>query len=385
MRFNSVYSQKSSNSARPKLHLLHVVRRYGPVGGMERYVWNLTRQLQKLGYGVTVVCERCYVDKPEGISVYELGEIAQRPRWLAAMRFDWRVKKWLESNPQKNTVIHSHERISSHDITTFHGSLFATVLEKPWWRLISLRVAMQLYLERRELAVAKCIVPNSQYIKEQLAHYYPEFAHKLSKPVTPGVESGKSRDPYPVPASGGVIGFVGKEWKRKGLILAAAAVKQLRLSRPGLQFVVIGPSVHSVRHLFVSWSGGYLLKEWGSQVDYSELDVLVHPAKSEPYGMVICEAMAAQVPVVVSDVCGASDDVSADAGVVLSLEASIDDWAEAIDEQLKRTKRVPKFERDWCCVAQEYQAILRAMDSVLQSDFSDAFADGYHGGHIVNS
>lgn len=39
-----------------KLELLHVVRRYGPVGGMERYVWELTIELQRLGHEVTVVC-----------------------------------------------------------------------------------------------------------------------------------------------------------------------------------------------------------------------------------------------------------------------------------------------------------------------------------------
>ena len=107
---------------------------------MERYVWELTLQLKQLGYPVTVVCERCHVEKPEGISVYELGEVAQRPSWVAALRFDWRVVRWLAANPQADRLIHSHERISSHDITTFHSPPFATVFEKRWWKLISLRV-----------------------------------------------------------------------------------------------------------------------------------------------------------------------------------------------------------------------------------------------------
>ena len=133
------------------LRFVQIVRRFGPVGGMERYVWELSTQLHKLGHHVTVVCERSYVVKPEGIDVFELGEVKPRPRWIAAFRFDHRFSQWLVSHPQPDSIIFSHERISSHDITTFHGSLFATVLERPWWKLISLRIAMQLYLEKREL------------------------------------------------------------------------------------------------------------------------------------------------------------------------------------------------------------------------------------------
>ncbi len=328
---------------------------------MERYVWELSIQLKKHGHHVTVVCERCYHEKPDGIAVYELGEIAQRPRWLAALRFDWRMKKWLKENPQPNAIIHSHERTSFHDITTFHGALFGTVHEQPWWRLISLRVAMNLFLEKRELAIAKRIVPNSQLIKQQLAQHFPSVAHKLTEPVTPGIACCLSREPHIIPSSGGVVGFVGKEWKRKGLAWAVAVVGQLRRTRPDLLFIVKGPDPAEVQHLFADWkNGGYFLKEWGGAVDFAEFDVLIHPAKSEPYGMVICEAMAAQVPVVISNICGACTDVSPASGAILSLDSPIKAWAQAVDDQLNRTALPPKFERNWEVVANEYENIVYA-------------------------
>ena len=345
----------TSGFAQNKLQLLYVVRRYGPVGGMERYVWELTLQLKQLGYPVTVVCERCHVEKPEGISVYELGEVAQRPSWVAALRFDWRVVRWLAANPQADRLIHSHERISSHDITTFHSPPFATVFEKRWWKLISLRVAMKLFLERRELKTARYIVPNSYFIKQQLAHYYPEMAHKLTDPVIPGVETGTLREPRNVPGVGGVIGFVGKEWKRKGLPLAVAIVKQLRRTRPDLKFIVVGPDVADVQHLFADWQDGYVLQGWRDKAHYAEFDVLLHPAKAEPYGMVISEAMAAKVPVVISDVCGAAAHVTSAAGAVLPLVAPIDMWVDALERQLKRSEAVPQFKHSWREVAQEYE------------------------------
>lgn len=340
------------------MEIIHIVRRYGPVGGMERYVWETTRELAQLGHRVVVVCERCEGDKPSGIEVHELGSMVYRPRWLYYWRFGRRVARWLKEHPHPGWLIHSHERVGVHHVTTFHGPPFATVRDKPWWKKISLRVAMQLYMERRELAVARSIVPNSEIIRQQLAHYYPEYAHKLTQPVVPGVLPTVLRPVRSVPPDGGVIGFVGYEWQRKGLPLTVKIAAELRRSRPNLELWVIGPEPDEVRHLFAGWQGGYRLLGWRKDSGHlREFDLLLHPARAEPYGMVISEAMAARVPVVVSDKCGAALQVSSGAGAVLPLDAPIHAWAEAITVQLDRTQPPPQFVRGWDVVAQEYASI----------------------------
>ncbi len=341
------------------MKLIQVVRRYGPIGGMERYVWELTQELRDLGHEVLVLCEVCLADKPRGIIVHELGTIAPRPRWLALLRFGKNVARWLEENPQPVWLIHSHERLSGHRVTTFHGPPFATVRDMPWWRKISLRVAMQLYLERRELETAKLIVPNSPFIRERLAHYYPELAHKLTEPIVPGVAAMQMRETHSAPVDGGVIGFVGKEWQRKGLPLVVEIAACLRRTRPNLQLWVAGPDAAEIQHLFAGWQGGYRLLGWSDQAHYAEFDVLLHPARAEPYGMVISEAMAARVPVVISAVCGAAAQVTPDAGAVLPLAAPPDTWAGAVEEQLRRSTAPPRFVRSWNEVAQEYEKIYR--------------------------
>lgn len=346
-----------------KLNLLHVVRRYGPVGGMERYVWEVTRELTALGHQVVVVCERCYAEKPPGIIVRELGEIAPRPRWLSLLRFGARTARWLKDNPHPGFIVHSNERLSFHDVTTFHGPPFATVRDKPWWKKASLRVAMQFYLERRELSVARYIVPNSILIGQQLAHYYPEYAQKLTAPVVPGVAATFSREWKPTAADGGIVGFVGKEWQRKGLPLAVEIAAQLRHERPKLELWVIGPEAKEVQHLFYGWKGGYRLLGWRSDAEYMhQIELLLHPARAEPYGMVIAEAMAARVPVVVSNACGAAAQVNADAGEVMPLDAPVSRWATAVARQLNRTEAPPAFVRGWDVVAQEYLAIYEKIE-----------------------
>lgn len=340
------------------MKVLHVVRRYGPVGGMERYVWELTRELAALGHQVEVVCERCHAEKPQGITVHELGEIAPRPRWLSLLRFGGRVARWQQQNPRPGFVVQSNERLAAHDVTTFHGPPFATVREKPIWKRLSLRVAMQFYLERRELAAARYIVPNSIVIREQLAHYYPEFAHKLTAPVVPGVAMIAPRPWRRAQESGGVIGFVGKEWLRKGLPQAIEIAAQLRRERPNLELWVVGPEPREVEPLFSGWGGGYRLLGWRSDMGYlAQLDVLIHPARAEPYGMVISEAMAAQVPVVVSDRCGAAAQVGTGAGAVLPLGAPIQEWVHAVRGELRRDAAPPRYARGWREVAHEYERI----------------------------
>jgi UDP-glucose:(heptosyl)LPS alpha-1,3-glucosyltransferase len=156
------------------------------------------------------------------------------------------------------------------------------------------------------------------------------------------------------------VGFVGKEWKRKGLEQAAAIAAELRRRRPDLELWVVGPSPEEVESLFAGWDGGYRLLGWSSDFTvYPQLDLLLHPARAEPYGMVIAEAMAAAVPVVISDRCGIAPDVRREAGAVLPLEAPLAQWVAACEQQLGRCAAPPSFVRGWEQVAREQLAIYR--------------------------
>ena len=340
------------------MKIIHIVRRYGPVGGMERYVWETARELVKLGHQVQVICEQNLAEPNSDIAVHELGRMHYRPRWLYYWRFSRRVDAWLKANPQPGWLIHSNERVGVHDVTTFHGPPFASVRDKPWWKKISIRVVAQLWLERRELRVAKRIVPNSDIIAKQLAHYYPEYAHKLTAPIVPGVLPGVTRAPRNVPADGGIVGFVGREWQRKGLPLAVEIIAQLRKTRPNLKLWVVGPEEKEITYLFRDWQGGYRLLGWRTDnAHFEQIDVLLHPAKAEPYGMVISEAMAARVPVVVSDACGAAAQVSDRHGKVVRLVAPVREWVDAVEAQLGRSEPARGFVRGWDVVAQEFVAV----------------------------
>lgn len=344
-----------------KFEIVQIVRNWGPVGGMEAYVWNLTKELAQKKYVVTVICEKSHsTDTSPNIRVIEIGQLKQKPRWLMYLRFANRVEKVIKSlRTETNLIVHSHERSVSHDITTFHSMPFASIKEKPWWKLVSTRVWAYLKMEKRELGGYKdqsvAVIPVSDVIAEALCKFYPYIKTNIETPITPGVTSMPIRQHKLAPENGGVVGFIGKEWKRKGLPLFVNIVRQLKIKRPNLKAFVLGPEKREIEDLCKELNETIILKGWQPSGNlYQELDLLIHPASSEAYGMVIAEAMSCGVPVVVSDACGAAIDVSKDCGSVLPLNSNLKNWVNESEMWLNKTKDIPNYERPWSRVAEEY-------------------------------
>ncbi|SMN01126.1 putative transferase [uncultured Candidatus Thioglobus sp.] len=316
---------------------LHVVRRYGLVGGMENYVWELTHALHELGQTVYVVCEQCLSPLKRDINVIEMGAIKPRPRWLSMLRFSrcitHAVARIVETSNPRTMVIHSHERTAVHDVTTFHGPLIVH-RKKSWSDKISPRLIAWEYLEKRELAAknVRCVIPNSMAVSEQLKQAYPQIAHLVTEPMHPGVAT--ELPAIQSSSSGKTVGFIGREWKRKGLDFAVEIITELRKIDPEIRFIIAGCAESEVKHLFghslrhgsgglgdSGNSGGIEISGWVEPLDFfARIDLLIHPARNEPFGMVIAEANAAGIPVVVSNRCGIASMIGEAQGKVLPLD-----------------------------------------------------------------
>jgi UDP-glucose:(heptosyl)LPS alpha-1,3-glucosyltransferase len=357
------------------LQIVQIVRNWGPVGGMEAYVWNLTNELAKKNCVITVICEKSHANNPSSnIQIIEIGQLKQKPRWLMYWRFANHVEKTLQSFKDKNNlIVHSHERSISHDITTFHSMPFANIREKSYWKLISIRVWAYLKMEMRELGGFKnqhvSVIPVSEVIAKALAKAYPAIKVNIKAPITPGVTPMPIRQTRLVPKNGGTIGFIGKEWKRKGLPLFIEIISQLKIKRPNLKVLILGPEKKDIEHLCQELKGTITIKGWQASANlYQELDLLIHPASSEAYGMVIAEAISCRVPVVVSDACGVASDIPKDSGSVLSLNSTLDEWVNKSELWLNKTKDILSYERPWSKVAEEYLTEYQKIDLIRQRD-----------------
>ena len=319
------------------LEVAHVVRRYGPVGGMERYVWELTHALSKLGVNVTVVCEKCFAAPEFNIKVVEFGEVKPKPRWLAMLRFSRNVRKWNNSSG-KDYLIHSHERTGIHQITTIHGPSIKN-RKKKLLDFLSIRIKAWEWLEKREVLGRQVlrVLPNSELVRADLIKHYPEVATHLGPIAHPGVIVSNEAPLRNVGSR--TIGFIGKEWKRKGLPQAIKIFEEIYRSDPSARFLVAGADVEEVQPLFTGLpDGSYDLLGWIESPEFfGKINTLVHPAKDEPFGMVIAEALESGVPVVISDVCGVASHLNEQHGYILPLDSNA--WGECISILLKDTAR----------------------------------------------
>jgi UDP-glucose:(heptosyl)LPS alpha-1,3-glucosyltransferase len=343
-------------------HIIQVVRNWGPVGGMESYVWHLSHALALLNFRITVVCEKSHLmTVASNIEVIETGLLPPKPRWILYWLFANKVEAVVQSILSRSQcIVHSHERCISHDLTTFHSMPFAGIKDKSIWRRLSIRVWAYLRMEARELGAppnpAVCIVPVSAVIAKAISQHYPSVVKQITAPISPGVMAMPTRPQRIVPEDGGTIGFIGKEWSRKGFALFLDIAKQLQMQRPNVRVLVLGPEEVEVAHLCQDYPVEIEFLGWQPSAQFfQELDLLIHPASSEAYGMVIAEAMACHVPVLVSDACGAAVDVSERHGTVLSLHNSVSQWAQAGDALLRNTQSMTGYLRPWAQVAAEYE------------------------------
>jgi len=332
------------------LEVVQVVRRFGKSGGMERYVWELSHALANQDMKVHILSEEItHLTSHKNIKIHLVKKVAKKPRWLAMLRFSRHVKHWVDNNSSHDWIIHSHERTSVHHVTTFHGPPFAHIKNKPFWKRISLRVLVWNYLEKRELCSnqVKVVLPNSDLILNDLKYFYPCVKGRIFPPAYPGSEDSnfKLTD---LNDRKNIVLFIGKEWKRKGLEFSIEILEKMRSKDESIEFWVLGPETQKVEHLFKNFKGGYKLLGWDDPKNYlPKARLLIHPAISEPYGMVISEASSFGVPVVISNNCGIANLVTTNSGRVLSLEDNINDWIEACNLEIKRKNFAHKIGKSW--------------------------------------
>jgi len=342
------------------MQIVQIVKRFGLVGGMEEYVFRIVTEFAKLDFQVIVLCEQNCSLPIENVTIYEFGRF-EKPRWFAHYKFSQRVNRWLAQNPYNKRIVHSHERQSMHQVTTFHTTPFNQ--GKPWaWRFLSLRNLFYERLERRELFAdsVKAIVPVSNLLGEMIKRKHPKSESLLKDAVHPGVlmqtECHVSKNQ--TPSDGGTLGFIGKEWKRKGLPKVVGIWRELKKTRPKLKLRIAGVSPEMIAHLFgpddkdIEVLG--LIKD--KESFYMSINLLVHPAKHEAFGMVITEALSMGVPVLCSSECGASECVNSANGFSLPSTEKLISWADKASE-IMSANSIIKYEMSWQEVASRYADI----------------------------
>lgn len=329
--------------------VLHIVRRYGYVGGMEGYVWELTHKLIALGVDVEVVCEEVIGIHDPKIIIHKLGHTYPlRPRWKSMLEFRSQSDKFVNAEISKRSVIvHSHERSLSHHVTTFHGP---PMKRKKFWqgfKFLNQRINAWEAMERDELfgSNVRVVLPVSTMILDELSSLHPNLRNYQIYVAWPGVHPVGSTYESPLPSFNSEMRFlfVGKEWKRKGLDIAVKVVENIAKTC-NATLDVYGPS-QSELPLRIRNSPTVRVKGWVDLVPWSEYSALIHPARNEPFGMVVAEARQHGIPALISTNTG-SKGLNFLGVTLCSIDASIEDWSDAL-LALTKTSDLYKSEVAW--------------------------------------
>jgi UDP-glucose:(heptosyl)LPS alpha-1,3-glucosyltransferase len=297
-------------------------------GGAERYSISLVEQLAQR-HEIHVFAQG--FDHPvPNVTFHKISQPLKRPRWVNQIWFA--TATWWATRTGFD-VVHSHENTWHGQVQTVHVlpikyNLFHALSgwhkALRWLKVISSpRLLVYLWMEHLRYRVQKNrrIVLTSTSLKNVMLNTYGH-AVQVMRVITPGVnqvttivsasEKQAARQALGLPAHGRCILFVGNDFRKKGFPFLMEALKSL----PEEVYVaVVGNAAQipiyrdSVRSKALDHRIFFLGNLKDMNLAYRAADCLAHPTLEDTFAMVVLEALAFGLPVVVSPVafCGISD------------------------------------------------------------------------------
>lgn len=351
---------KSVSEKRLRIAVLNRV--FSPTGGgAERYSIALVEQLASR-HDIHVFAQQINHQWP-GVTYHKLWTPLVKPRWINQLWFA--ATTWWATR-QRFDIVHSHENTWHGQVQTVHVLPIKYTLFKDrrgcrlvlrWIKVLtSPRLLVYLWMERLRYAIrdGRRIVLTSTSLKSIMAQTYPVALPAMSV-VTPGVTCvpgvtsvtirREARLRLGLPEEGMCILFVGNDYRKKGLPTLIQALKQLA---DDCFLAVVGntaqiPGFREQVQASGLQSRIYFLGALHDVSDaYLAANCLAHPTLEDTFAMVVLEAMAHGLPVVVSSAryCGISD-LLVDGVSALILENPQD--ANALAEAIKRLTQNQDF------------------------------------------
>jgi len=303
-----------------RLRIAVLNRLFTPTGGgAERYSIALVEHLAQR-HEFHVFAQQIDHSMP-GVTYHRVPTPFTRPRWINQLWFA--LATWWLTRTGFD-VVHSHEFTWHGQVQTVHVlpieyNLFRGRTGLTWALrclkvLTSPRLLAYIALERMRYrpSPGKCIVVTAPGLRATMEQTFPASASSLAV-VTPGVsdvpgpctaqEKVAARQMLGLPKVGNCILFVGNDYRKKGLPALLQALPQL----PADSFLAVVGNAAQIAEFSVQTQASALQDRvffLGALRDintaYRAADCLAHPTLEETFGMVVLEAMAHGLPVVVS-------------------------------------------------------------------------------------
>ena len=302
---------------RQKKKIAIVIGAFTRLGGAERMAVETCERL-KDQFELHVIC-REYDVQLYGVKIYKVRRI-NFPRSLKRLIFAFQVRSVLKK--LNVDIIHTHERIFEADIFSLHGTPLEhwakEVLGRKRLNLFDLSCA---YLDRKLINSSRCkiLLPVSTLVEDCYRKYY-DLSKKTIQVVHPTVSDEFVNPPPPLfdwrerlntPKYAKVVLFIANNYEHKGLDLVFGAVSEILKNKE--IYLWIGGRGNIPKYEakakrmgianFVRFTG--MIKENLSHL-YRSADLFVLPSKFDTFGIVVIEALASGLPVLVSRLTGAN-------------------------------------------------------------------------------
>jgi UDP-glucose:(heptosyl)LPS alpha-1,3-glucosyltransferase len=376
-------------SAARRLRVAVLNRHFGAhFGGAEHYSVALAEELARR-HDIHVFAQHIEHPGGPGLSFHRVPCVLAKPRWINQLWFAawtaWATRRGFD-------LVHSHENTWHGQIQTVHVRPFRIGLfhglsgvrrRLKWLQIVtSPRLVAYWFLEASRFRVRpdRRIVASSVAVGAETLAAYPHAATMLCV-IPPGVtlpdgaaDQGAARRRLGLPEGRELLLFVGNDYVKKGLPALLAA---LALLPEGVHLAVVGDAAHipafrkRAERLGLAARVHFLGTLGDMAPAYAAADLLVHPTTEDSYAMVVLEALAYRLPVVVSGPahCGIAADLH-DGREALILADPFD--AAAIAAAIGRLRGDAALraalaaagaafaeQRDWSQMARRHEALYR--------------------------
>lgn len=292
------------------------------LGGAENYAVSLVEELASQ-HDITVLC-KSHGEPIPGVHYRLMTWGLKRPRWLDQWLFA--LWSWWQTR-QGFDVVHSHENVCHGQVQTVHvkpvvHNLFGSRTGLRWlWGvckvMISPRLLAYVLLERLRLSRHRhrVIVAASQPLADVLPLHFDLLPGQLQV-LPPGVRlppratdsertqsRAQARRELTLPESATLLLMIGHDYRKKGLGGLLLALPRLS---PDVHLVVVGQAAQiplwrpQIEQAGLSDRVHFLGVLHDTRPAYEACDIMVHATLEDTFGMVTLEAMAHQLPLIVS-------------------------------------------------------------------------------------
>lgn len=343
-----------------RLRIAVLIRHYTRIGGAERYCVELAERLAEQ-HEVHIFCQSIEIEPHPRIFVHNIPQKRKKPRYINQLEFS----RWTRlATEGKFDIVHSHDMVTHANVQTLHVPCVLsryteiTGLKKILRYLntvISPRLLAYLWLEKKQICTKnkRQIIVVSEFLARNIIHSYPDIINNINI-AYPGihittaeniqaVQREKQRKALHILADDFVVLFVANDYQRKGLLVIIEALKTL--NNPSIHLVIAGDDspekfTHPVNMAGLNTQLHFIGRCDDMHALYPVADVLVHPTLADTYAMVVLEAMAHSIPVIVSNAqyCGFSEHLTTNEALLIDKPKDPVELAEHIKKLLTDTQ-----------------------------------------------